>query len=662
MSVFSKHSLRNSRLRNSDRNQSHANSVTATPPHGQFSRQLTLKSQILMGTCVLGMSVVLAGSVNAQAISIFDPYFTFTDNNKVSLTALGDGFYPLVGSLKGSYTLSGTYQDIYYYNLMQSFLPNPVYVGEPYAPSPQEEYWWEFTNESFSSSPQITCTEINTEALAENDSNGRGWYYGPNGNEAITGSVTSNSSGTLFANITWNQPLVNDPTFAQTHPGYVPPPPPAAPDHVMVLMKNTDAVSISLQNDANGQPMAGLSGNGSVTDSLGGTVSASAPGSGPSSASKVTYRLIRVNLGSNNTGKVSFGGSTNASVVNTDPWQTLLNGIPTGNGSFAEVQTGASISPEFRVDTRGVTVSCRAVDNVTWSDKSTGSRYRSPALTGLIINNVRASDGSMRGDTLRPYPNPITSGALDFSYQANVEGSWAAEYGTLASYQWQSNNPSSGRFTNWSGVPDNACEYLMYNPFTDNVSVNLTDWDGAEATGLYNMHFHDEYEPAIGTEDTPPYKVTTLPDPDVPSWPIYYFHAERDANGMIQQIDGPSPDSSSFPFTVSESHTLSVDGALGLTHDIVNVQLGGGYDQTKDLSSGVSVALPAYLPDHYKTWAVYREDIQRHKGHTDIYGRNGYMETGVWRKDVNIGEEHAVYTPYVSVNTNAFDPSEYWMP
>ena len=457
---------------------------------------------------MLGMSVVLAGSVNAQAVSIFEPYFTFTDNNSVALTAQSDGFYSLIGVMNGSYSVSGTYQDMYNYNVQQSQLPNPVYVNEPYAPSPNQDSELEFSNQSFSTVPAYAGGSIWMDARAANSSNGGGWYYGPNGLESVNGSVKSNSSGTLFANITWNQPLVNDPTFAQAYPGYVPPPPPAAPDHVMVLLKNTDAVSISLQNDANGQPIAGLSGEGSVTDSLGGTVSASAPGSGPSSASKVTYHLIRVNLGSKNTGKVSFGGSANASVVNSAPFQALSNGYPVGNGVYAEANTGASIAPEFRLDSREIFLT-RPGAVGEWRD-SNGVTHGDTVFSRN--DKVFFTDPMRLGYQSVPWLNTQNFEAVFSSGWPTITGSsYYGAFGTQApnivNWKWTPNSPVDTWDHGAVPVPfgteyeqtDAAGVMTLLGPVDTSVpysvSYTATDkTDGAQGTASYVVTIHDPFD------------------------------------------------------------------------------------------------------------------------------------------------------------------------
>lgn len=62
------------------------------------------------------------------------------------------------------------------------------------------------------------------------------------------------------------------------------------------------------------------------------------------------------------------------------------------------------------------------------------------------------------------------------------------------------------------------------------------------------------------------------------------------------------------------------------------------------------------------TWAVYRENVTRTKGHLDGYGTGGYTGLGAWREDEMKGIDPALYFPYPSTSTPITDPPAGWNP
>ena len=324
---------------------------------------------------------------------------------------------------------------------------------------------------------------------------------------------------------------------------------------------------------------------------------------------------------------------------------------PTAGSLSASVSIGNYTA---QIDTRAVMISCPAVD---------ASQYRDPPLTGNIIVNKRGSDGTLRGDTVN-YPD-FGNGGTIISYTASAPGNWAAG----SDYHW--NSALTGRSA--TGLWPNIAAFQVPEPFgsgvspTDHIFISLYDAASrAEATGNYNIFFHSPYEPVSWPEDSAyPRKQTTQADPDIPGWPTYSYHAEVNPNThIIDSITGPASVASVFPYGGTEAQSWHIDGGLGIPVEPVDVHFGGGYD--KDIVNtfaGSSPGIPVALVRGKKTWAVYRQDIKRHKGHLDIYGVHGYVSTGVWCRDENVGIEHGVYYPYADAATeNAHDPDPNWLP
>ncbi len=198
----------------------------------------------------------------------------------------------------------------------------------------------------------------------------------------------------------------------------------------------------------------------------------------------------------------------------------------------------------------------------------------------------------------------------------------------------------------------------------DHIFLSLYDaGDQAEATGNYYLHLHNEYEPASWPEDAgSPYKVMG-PDPDVPDWPTYPWKAATDQNGnILMPLIGGQGGNAVINFSGSITQGGSVDGALGVDKDAVNLQFGGGYDWSKTSDSGISINPTPAIPAGRQTWAVMRPSVNRHKGHLDIYGIHGYTGTGVWRKDDIVTTDYSYYQPYQPTSVTPFDPAPGWNP
>lgn len=381
-------------------------------------------------------------------------------------------------------------------------------------------------------------------------------------------------------------------------------------------------------------------------------------------------------LGDASTGNgITGSGLTGSHLFHLDNSQlaTVLT-LPAITLTASALSTGGTyctVSLQAAKDTREVLITCPTVDS---------SQYRDPPLTGPVIVNSRGGNEALRGDTVRPYAQPIGgTGYLSLGYHANVAGIW----GSNSSYLWnsQSGGPNPGDFTESgmftlgiNGVPDHTPAYKSTywdlggaSNFVDHIYLHLTDSSGgANATSNYYMHFHEKYEPVSWPEDASyPRKQTTQVDPDVPSWPTYSYHAEVNPDtNIIDSLVGPASAASTFSYGGTEAESWHLDGGLGIPVEPVDLHFGGGYDQDiLNKFSGSNIAVPVALLPGQKTWAVYRQDIKRHKGHLDTYGTHGYLSTGVWYRDENVGIEHGIYYPYANATTdNAHDPDPNWLP
>jgi hypothetical protein len=218
-----------------------------------------------------------------------------------------------------------------------------------------------------------------------------------------------------------------------------------------------------------------------------------------------------------------------------NPVSTYLSGYPGGGGSYpggggygywdwtggeGTISYAVTVDPD--PNPRSVMISCPSVD----IDINGGSKYRSPALTGPVITNMRSADGTLRGDTV------ALPGDGSVSYTANAAGSWNP-IGTT--WHWYSSAISgaslSGDYPNIQ-VFNDPYVYGAFVGKTEHIFISMYDGhDGAEATGNYYMHFHNHYEPNPWTPDQPPYKVMG-PDPDAASFdtppPTYPWQVATD--------------------------------------------------------------------------------------------------------------------------------------
>ena len=188
-----------------------------------------------------------------------------------------------------------------------------------------------------------------------------------------------------------------------------------------------------------------------------------------------------------------------------------------------------------------------------------------------------------------------------------------------------------------------------------------------EATANYYMHFHNQYEPTSHPSDPgSPYKVMG-PDPDAASFstppPTYPWQAATDRNSaIVLPLLGGQGGNAVMTFGGSKTQGGHVDGGLGLTAAIVNAQLGGGYDWSKSTDASISINPTPALKAGEQTWAVCRPSVNRSKGHQDIYGIHGYIQTGIWLKDDIVTTDYSYYQPYAPSNVTPFTPAPGWNP
>jgi len=399
------------------------------------------------------------------------PGWSVTDQAGNPIPANGDGSgYPLKGTLTGSCTFTGAYQDA----LAAGQKPNAP-IGYPFNPNPANYQGWLFKGGASSPddtyNPYAVWTMVSASNCATNTwGGGLTGYLSDYGNENINGSLTVNVGGTLWA------------IFQSSDP-------PHAPDHINVLLSTSVSADVS-SNTFGGPPQGGLTGSVTATDS---TFSETA--SAPGGVSQVTGRhLLRVAVDPK-TGQapVSLGGNVKATASNSVAYGefgylpgTMYYGYSQTNGSAAANASGA-ISATAQIDSRDLTL------------------YRDGAKPGFIGN-----DGLQHGDWTDS--SGTTHGETTYSYRVDQNptinkqflhprfvGSWNLP---PASWQWDT----------YSQVPRqwDSAEYdiLLGNvsyvngdavgtvdaPYTYNLSYTATDSDGATATANYVLTAHYQWE------------------------------------------------------------------------------------------------------------------------------------------------------------------------
>jgi len=315
---------------------------------------------------------------------------------------------------------------------------------------------------------------------------------------------------------------------------------------------------------------------------------------------------------------------------------------------------GGLITTNFSVSIddkqRKVTVSCPTVD----TNADGGSQYRDPPLTGPTTVNVRAADGTLRGDTML-VPTKANDQVVDqsqaFTYRANLSGSWDPS----GTYHWYSNltgHSDSGTLP----VPDFTVPVDGYVPFgsIDHLFVSVYDSDGAEATGNYRTHFHAEWEPIAWPPDGPAKQVSTTPDPEGPGWPTYPYKKPEDA--ILIRAGDPS-----VSVSVQGAHIHEIEAALEIGIEPIITHFGFTATTQTDVSQS-KLLNTSGIAAGYVSWAVYRPVVNRTKGRLDHYAIHGYTGSmGVWAQDEQAGWDIVLFAPQPQ-GTAMTDPPATWQP
>ena len=175
--------------------------------------------------------------------------------------------YTLQGPTTGSYSLTGTYPDVL--NAVTGSLSTG---GPPFLPDPSDYQGWLFTG----APGGYDRNHVWTKATAGNGA----WFKNNAPPELINGGVTANVVGTLWAIWKWN-------------PSPYPGSPQKPPDHLDILLSTSASASASVGAYGSPPSSAGLSSSATASDSLGHTVTATAPGN-PSPPPVTGRKLLRV--------------------------------------------------------------------------------------------------------------------------------------------------------------------------------------------------------------------------------------------------------------------------------------------------------------------------------------------------------------------------------
>lgn len=461
--------------------------------------------------------------------------------------------------------------------------------------------------------------------------------YNTNGGGFFGGAgslINGDMYGTVMATLTWvpatGHALQSDP-----------------PSEPVYIIENASASEAANWGGSGSAP----TGQGAVDDGLGDTSVVNGTGL------NVSGKHLVAADGSSGTIVLSDTLSAVAPTSTFTPYPPPGYGGGTWNWTSCSCTVGFSVAVD--TNSRAVTVSCPTVD----TSYNGGSTYRSPALTGSVITNVRQADGTLRGDTVN-YPG-FSNGGIILGYTATTFGSWSAG----STYHWYSSLTGNSA----SGLWPNIAEFSLGEPFgsgvstIDHIFISLYDsGDGAEATGNYYMNFHNHYEPSSWPLDQPPYKVMGA-DPDAASFattpPTYPWQIATDENGnVVPPLVGPQGSNAVITFGGSKTQGGHVDGALGVGKDDVSAQFGVGYDWSKSTDWSITINPTPAVGIGLQTWAVCRPSVNRSKGHLDIYGTHGYTGTGLWYRDDIVTTDYNYYQPYAPTNVAPFVPDPGWNP
>ena len=89
---------------------------------------------------------------------------------------------------------------------------------------------------------------------------------------------------------------------------------------------------------------------------------------------------------------------------------------------------------------------------------------------------------------------------------------------------------------------------------------------------------------------------------------------------------------------------------------------GGGFDWSNSTDQSIFINPTPALTGGQQTWAVCRPSVNRSKGHLDIYGVHGHIQTGIWCKDDIVTTDYSYFQPYASTKVTHFTPAPGWNP
>lgn len=442
------------------------------------------------------------------------------------------GGQPLLGTLTGHATLTGTYQDMLLYSVtpdpsapswtqpypnswwaQSALYPNPFYAPDawlypgliPNAPDSKPYA------ESSSGDPQLGARIALSNKAGSNGSSYGFFSHDATGGVAavpspgvpIIGTVNSKVSVPLALFLKW------DPYYSSHDGGYGDtvsppggPPKPAAPDHLNLLLTTSLTADASVDYGASGLT-SGLTASASATDGMpfGETASASAgDGEVPGGVKSVVgHHLVRAVV-SGGIATVFLNRATEASGGDQVPAGTMVS--EWGHTSYKDVagRTGVSASTTITADAK------QDDREVEISSAIETSYFKSPdgySGSPIQVQHYRNPDGSISVDSIVfPVNDPWTgqhfiaghtyySNASSFTFPKfawSVTGDDTPDSMTTANFGRTPDHPNG--FTDLPATLDFGTTWDLTQTKASQIQVNVTDSDGVIGVNTYNVTWH----------------------------------------------------------------------------------------------------------------------------------------------------------------------------
>jgi hypothetical protein len=285
-------------------------------------------------------------------------------------------------------------------------------------------------------------------------------------------------------------------------------------------------------------------------------------------------------------------------------WSLSASGTPDVNTSFSAV-----------IDSREVFITSNIEPNY--------HRSNHPSGQGQRIQNVRNPDGSMVVDCLAPLGWLQNWFPVTITYSGTATG-WSS----LSYFQWKAALGIQGGETFWSGyfyplpLYDAIAQYLTNSATpgsTEHISLTITDsTDSAVGKALYDVRFHDKYEPPVGQVVVSNHPLSPDPLANTAEWTFITESVNYTSVSLTTTV--------SFKVTHTEGWELSLNGETAvpplLAQVFTGVTVGGKMSNT--ISKEDSYSQQVTTPPNRRTMFFQASPYAAKTGYCSQWNYSGF--------------------------------------